>query len=64
MRFEAHRVRGAVLLHLNDEERIMSDGREEREEREKRREEEEKENREDRMDRRPADEWEPERVDS
>jgi hypothetical protein len=43
---------------------VMSDGREEREEREKRLEQEERENREDHIDREPADQWEPERVDS
>jgi hypothetical protein len=42
----------------------MADGREERRERESRIEQEKQQNPDDRYDRAPADDWEPERVDS
>jgi len=62
---ELHAVGEPVKCWVDERrETAMSDGREEREEREKRREQEKKKDHEDQIDPEPADQWEPERVDS
>jgi len=53
-----------LCTYTENEERVVSDGREEREERERRIEQEKREDREDRVNREDPDEWKPERVDS